>query len=64
MEVAKRRIKKLRDGDPLTQNHQRTRIFRKLGPERSEVAIRILILILLQQFWGVDALRNLAPLSQ
>ena len=35
--IAKRGIKKLLEGDPLTKKHTRTRIFRKLGPERSEV---------------------------
>ena len=35
--IAKRGIKKLLSGDPLTTKHKRTRIFRKLGPERSEV---------------------------
>ena len=43
--IAKRGIKKLFDGDPLTKPHKQTRIFprkqredfRKLGPERSEV---------------------------
>ena len=35
--IAQRGIKKLLDGDPLTKMHKRTRIFRKLGPERSEV---------------------------
>ncbi len=35
--IAKRGIKKLLSGDPLTKTHKTTRIFRKLGPERSEV---------------------------
>ena len=35
--IAKRGIKKLLSGDPLTKPHKTTRIFRKLGPERSEV---------------------------
>ena len=35
--IAKRGIKKLLSGDPLTKSHKTTRIFRKLGPERSEV---------------------------
>ena len=35
--LAKRGIKKLLSGDPLTKTHTSTRIFRKLGPERSEV---------------------------
>ena len=35
--IAKRGIQKLLEGDPLTQTHKRTRIFRKLGPGRSEV---------------------------
>ncbi len=35
--IAKRGIQKLLSGDPLTTKHKRTRIFRKLGPERSEV---------------------------
>ncbi len=34
--IAKRGIKKLLSGDPLTKTHKSTRIFRKLGPERSE----------------------------
>ena len=35
--IKQRGIKKLLSGDPLTTKHKRTRIFRKLGPERSEV---------------------------
>ncbi len=35
--IAKRGIKKLLSGEPLTKPHKTTRIFRKLGPERSEV---------------------------
>ncbi len=35
--IAKRGIQKLLSGDPLTKSHKTTRIFRKLGPERSEV---------------------------
>ena len=35
--IKQRGIKKLRAGDPLTKKHKRTRIFRKLGPERSKV---------------------------
>jgi putative transposase len=35
--IAKRGITKLLSGDPLTKPRQRTRIFQKLGPERSEV---------------------------
>jgi len=35
--IAKRGIQKLLSGDPLTKAHKRTRIFRKLVPERSEV---------------------------
>ena len=35
--IAKRGIKKLLSGDPLTIARQATRIFRKLGPERSKV---------------------------
>jgi len=35
--IAKRGITKLLSGDPLTKTHKTTRIFRKLGPERSEV---------------------------
>ncbi|PSR32655.1 MAG: hypothetical protein C7B46_12905 [Sulfobacillus benefaciens] len=35
--IAKRGIQKLLSGDPLTKAHKTTRIFRKLGPERSEV---------------------------
>ena len=35
--IAGRGIKKLRSGDPLTKSHKTTRIFQKLGPERSEV---------------------------
>ena len=35
--IAKRGIQKLLSGDPLTKTHKTTRIFRKLGPERSEV---------------------------
>jgi putative transposase len=35
--IAQRGIKKLLSGDPLTKTRQRTRIFQKLGPERSEV---------------------------
>ena len=35
--VKQRGIKKLLSGDPLTTLHQSTRIFRKLGPGRSEV---------------------------
>ena len=35
--IAKRGINPLLSGDPLTTSHQTTRIFRKLGPERSEV---------------------------
>jgi len=35
--IAKRGIQKLLSGDPLTKPHKTTRIFRKLGPERSEV---------------------------
>ncbi len=34
--IAKRGIKRLLSGDPLTKLHHTTRIFRKLGPERSE----------------------------
>ncbi|MHB1956443.1 MAG: zinc ribbon domain-containing protein [Sulfobacillus sp.] len=35
--IAKRGITKLLSGDPLTKSHKTTRIFRNLGPERSEV---------------------------
>ena len=35
--LAKRGINKLLSGDPLTKTHKSMRIFRKLGPERSEV---------------------------
>ena len=35
--IAKRGIKKLLSSDPLMKSHKTTRIFRKLGPERSEV---------------------------
>ncbi|MCL4319162.1 MAG: transposase [Firmicutes bacterium] len=35
--IAKRGIQKLLSGDPLTKSHKTTRIFRNLGPERSEV---------------------------
>ena len=35
--IAKRGIEKLLSGDPLTKAHKVTGIFRKLGPERSEV---------------------------
>jgi putative transposase len=35
--IAKRGIKKLLSGDSLTKPHKTTRIFQKLGPERSEV---------------------------
>ncbi|AEJ38642.1 transposase [Sulfobacillus acidophilus TPY] len=35
--IKKRGIQKLLSGEPLTKPHQRTRIFRSLGPERSEV---------------------------
>ncbi len=35
--IAQRGIKKLLAGDPLTKKRKPTRIFRKLGPERSEV---------------------------
>ncbi|MDA8194513.1 MAG: transposase [Thermaerobacter sp.] len=35
--IAKRGIKKLLSGDPLTTSHKTTRIFRKRGPERSAV---------------------------
>ena len=35
--IAKRGIKKLLSGDPLTKSHKTTRIFRKLGLEQSEV---------------------------
>ncbi len=35
--IAKRGINQLLSGDPLTPSHQTTRIFRTLGPERSEV---------------------------
>ncbi len=35
--IAKRGIKKLLSGDSLTTPHKTTRIFQKLGPERSEV---------------------------
>ncbi|MCY0897437.1 MAG: transposase [Firmicutes bacterium] len=35
--IAQRGIQKLLSGDPLTPSHNTTRIFRKLGPERSEV---------------------------
>ncbi len=35
--IAKRGIAKLLSGDPLTKPHKATGIFRKLGPERSEV---------------------------
>ena len=34
--IAKRGIQKLLSGDPLTKPHRSTRIFRKIGPERSE----------------------------
>ncbi len=35
--IAKRGITKLLSGEPLTKTHKTTRIFRTLGPERSEV---------------------------
>jgi len=35
--IKKRGIQKLLSGEPLTQSHKTTRIFRTLGPERSEV---------------------------
>ncbi len=35
--IAQRGIRKLLSGEPLTKAHKRTRIFRTLGPERSEV---------------------------
>ena len=35
--IAKRTIAKLLSGEPLTKPHKATRIFRNLGPERSEV---------------------------
>jgi putative transposase len=35
--IAKRGIAKLLSGEPLTKSHKTTRIFRKLGPERSKV---------------------------
>ncbi len=35
--IAGRGIKKLLSGDPLTKSHKTTRVFQKLGPERSEV---------------------------
>ncbi len=35
--IKQRGIRKLLAGDPLTKEHKRTRIFRKLGPERSKV---------------------------
>jgi putative transposase len=35
--IAQRGIPKLLSGDPLTKTHKSTRIFQKLGPERSEV---------------------------
>ncbi|PSR37393.1 MAG: hypothetical protein C7B44_04065 [Sulfobacillus thermosulfidooxidans] len=36
--IAKRGFAKLLSGEPLTPSHKTTRIFRQLGPERSEVA--------------------------